>query len=64
MLVEGLVIEVGNDRLVEGLVIEVGNDTWMTVLTDVVVDVMGGVEIIVVAAAVISLKFSALITYV
>ena len=52
--------------LVEGLTIKVGNGTRMTVLTGVMVDVdmMGGVEIIVVAAVVIVLKFSALIVYV
>ena len=53
------------NMLVEGLVTEVGSDTWMTVLTGVMVDVdmMGGVETIVVTAVVTFLKFSALIAY-
>ena len=52
--------------LVEGLIIKVGSDTGITVLTDVMVDVdmLGGVEIVVVAAVVIDLEFSVLILYV
>ena len=52
--------------LVEGLIIKVGSDTGITVLTDVMVDVdmLGGVEIVVVASVVIDLEFSVLILYV
>ena len=53
--------------LVEGFVVEVRSDTGIDVLTGVMVGVDmlgGGVGIIVVAAVVIVLKFSALIVYV
>ena len=52
--------------LVEGLVIELRADTEMTMLTGLMVDVdmLDCVEIIVVAAVVIDLEFSVLISYV
>ena len=54
--------------LAKGLVIEVSADTGIDVLTNVIVGVdvamLGGVEIIVVATAVIALEFSEIISYV